>query len=77
MTLSDAPEQRRNWVSAVAAHDLLVLRILVSKLLDQWIDVGFVGLVPVGLDLPLATVPLHDARPVGAHVVAAGSLHAL
>ncbi len=34
-----------------------------------------VGLVPVGLDVPLRAVPLHDARPVGAHVVLAGGLH--
>src|SRR6516225_2885429 len=60
--------------TTLARRDVLVLRILRRKLLHQTVDVRLVGLVPIGSDLPLRTVPLHDARPVRAHVVRAAGL---
>src|SRR5262245_8715774 len=64
----------RKCSGTAAGLDVLVLRVLRRVLRDQGVEVRLARLVPVGLHHPLASVPLRDAGPVGAHVVAAGGL---
>src|SRR5690554_165485 len=59
---------------ALAHFQLLLAGVLGAQLFHQRIDVLLVGLIPVGNDVELLAIPLDDASPVVAHVIAATGL---
>src|SRR5437868_3936428 len=59
-------------IRAIARRQLLLRRILRGGGLYQRLDDLFIGLHPVGGELPLLAVPGVDAGPRRAHVVDAG-----
>src|SRR5690606_11796301 len=71
----EGPASRSALFGAVTRFDLLLGGVAFAVFLHERVDKLAIGLIPVGDNLELGTIPLDDAGPVVTHVVLAGGTH--